>query len=354
MATKKKATRKTTTKVEEPIDLEDELDAFDRAKRDFAGAPGVRLTVYRYDDGETAYLKRIAYDPATVDEEWIRKKWGPGTYQLRFTDEDGSRVWSKVVQIASDVSPDAPRGGPGANGDALFIATIQKQNEIMLQAVLQGLRAPGAPPGDQAALVALIQAQAAQTTAILSSALNRPDISTTLLSVLERGMAIASEHQADAEGGWLAQVARIAKDVLPSMAEMARARAMPGPMPPGTMPVAGAGASSPPALPAGAPPKANGAPASPPAPAGPLLDVDELTRSYAPAILDAIGKGTAPEEVADVILGYLPPAVYDELEALTTERAIRAAPALSQHRPYVEQLVASLREAIREDSEPQP
>lgn len=353
MALKKKATRKTTTRVEEPIDLEDELDAFDRAKRDFAGAPGVKLTVYRYDDGEIAYLKRIVYDPATVDEEWIRKKWGPGTYQLRFTDEDGSRVWSKVVQIASDASPaDAPRSGPGASGDALFIATIQKQNEIMLQAVLQGLRAPGAPTGDQAALVALIQAQAAQTTAILSSALNRPDISTTLLSVLERGMAIASEHQADAEGGWLAQVARIAKDVLPSMAEMARARAMP--MPPGTMPVAGAGASSPPALPAGAPPgappKANGAPA----PAGPLLDVDELTRSYAPAILEAIEKGTTPDEVADVILGYLPPAVYDELEALTSERAIRAAPALSQHRPYVEQLVASLREAIREDSEPQP
>lgn len=355
MAAKKQATKKTTTTtVEEPTGETEELDAFDRARQEFSGEPGVRLTVYRYEDGEIAYLKRVPYDPAAIDEEWIRKKWGPGAYQLRFTDDEGSRRWSKIVQIAADVSPaDAPARTTASPAEALFIETIRKQNELMLQAMLAHGAAPPPAAGGSDALVALVQGMQAQNLELLRSAVNRPDISATLLQVLERGMAIASESRADAEGGWLAQVARIAREVLPSMAEMARARAMTPPMMPpplGAVPVVGAGSTNRPGLPAGAPP-GNGAPlpSAPPSPSSPPLDLDELVRSYAPSILDAIENRAAPDDVADAILGYLPPALYDELAPLTAERAIRAAPALSQHRGYVEQLVAALREAIEED-----
>ena len=341
MATKK---RKTTTKttVEEPENENEELDAFDRARLDFAGESGVRLTIYRYEDGEAAYLKRVQYSE-TIDEEWIRKKWGPGTYQLRFVDEAGLRRYSKVVQIAADVAPASASPAPGASSETLFIETIRRQNELMLQAMLARATSPGAPGagGGSEALVALVQGMQAQNIELLKSSLNRPDMSTTLLTVLERGMAIASESRIDSEGGWLAQVARIAKEVLPSIAEMARARAMAPP--PGTRPAV---ASSPLALPpGGAPPSTGGNPPT----AG--IDLDELVRGYAPAILDAVRDGAKPDDVADSILGFLPPALYDELEPLTAERAIRVAPALSQHRGYVEQLVASLHEAIRDEDD---
>lgn len=346
MATKKKTTTKTT--VEEP-EVDQELDAFDRARLDFAGESGVRLTIYRYEDGEAAYLKRVQYSE-TIDEEWIRKKWGPGTYQLRFVDEAGSRRYSKVVQIAADVAPASASPAQGASSDSLFIETIRRQNELMLQAMLARATSPGAPgAGGNEALVALVQGMQAQNLELLKSSLNRPDMSTTLLTVLERGMAIASESRIDSEGGWLAQVARIAKEVLPSVAEMARARAMAPP--PGTIPVAGAGATPPsslPALPPGGAPPGNGADANPPKGG---LDLDELVRGYAPSILEAVRTGSNPNDVADAILGYLPPALYDELEPLTADRAIRVAPALSQHRGYVEQLVASLHEAIAEEDD---
>jgi hypothetical protein len=194
----------------------------------------------------------------------------------------------------------------------------------------------------------------AQNLELLRNAVNRPDISSTLLQVLERGMAIAGEARADSEGGWLGQVARIAREVLPSMAEMARARAA-MPPPPGAIPLAGGGAP-PPALLANAPPSPgpgpNGAPAPAPSP-GPGIDLDDLVRGYAPAILDAVRAGTPADDVADTILGYLPPALLDELEPLTAERAIRVAPALSQHRGYVEQIVSSLKDALREDDGPE-
>jgi hypothetical protein len=347
MATKKKTTTKTT--VEEP---EKELDAFDRARLDFLGESGVKLTIYRYDDGEAAYLKRVQWSES-IDEEWIRKKWGPGTYQLRFVDEGGERRYSQVVQIAADVPPATPPAATSASSsESLFIETIRRQNELMLQAMLARSTSPSPGAGGNEALVALVQGMQAQNLELLKSTINRPDISSTLLQVLERGMAIASESRADSEGGWLAQVARIAKEVLPSVAEMARARAMTPP--PGTIGVAGAGVSgnppmstSQPALPPGAPP-ANGAPA----PSG--FDLDELVRGYASVILDAARAGTKPEDVADAILGFIPSALWDELEPLTAERAIRVAPALSQHRGFVELLVGSLKDAIREDDDRGP
>lgn len=355
MATKKQATRRTTTTIEEtPDDEREELDPFERARLDFSGELGVKLTIYRYDDGDTAYLKRVPYDPESIDEEWIRKKWGAGSYQLRFLDEKGVRHWSKVIHIASDATPGtAP--APASSADGMLLDTLRRQNEIMLQAVLARATAPAAAAsaGGSDAIVALIQGMQAQNAELLKSSLNRPDVSSTILQVLERGMSLAAEQRLDAEGGWMAQAARIAKELLPAISEITRARAT-AMQTVRTLP----GAPHPPAgLPPGGAPPMNGAtttnpPSSPPNVATPDgIDIDELIRSYAPSILEAISNQADPADVADTILGFIPPAFYDAFETLTPERAIRAAPALSQHRAYVEQLVAAMRDSNPSDEE---
>lgn len=355
MATKKKpTTRRTITTIEEPNDERDELDAFDRARLDFSGEPGVKLTLYRYDDGETAYLKRVAYDPGTVDEEWIRKRWGAGSYQLRFTDEAGSRHWSKVIHIATDETPKAAAPVvPSSSSE--YIETLRRQNEIMLQAMLARANAPAGAPavGGTEAIVALIQGMQAQNAELLRASLNRPDVSSTILQVLERGMSIAAESRLDAEGGWMAQAARIAKELLPALSDLTRARteAM------RHLPATGAGPgvpANPPGLPpgGGAPsPGVNGEtkPAPTPEAKADTIDLDEVIRNFSPSILDAIQTGAAPEDVADSILGYIPPAYYDTFEQLSADRAIRVAPALSQHRGYVERLVAAMKDSGGEE-----
>lgn len=359
MAAKKAPTRKTiTTTVEEPTahDASEELDAFDRARLEFSGAAGVKLTIYRYDDGEVAYLKRVQYTPETIDEEWIRKRWGAGSFQLRFVDENGARQWSRVIHIAADTPPSSPTSSSPSSADHV-LEMLRRQNEIMLQGILARAAAPASSGGGggMEAIVALIQGMQSQNAELLRASLNRPDISSTILTVLEKGMSIAADRQFEAEGGWLAQVARIAKEVLPTVSEIARARAT---MPmPGTLPVVGAGVGLPPGLPAGAPvapPPAsptpgapvNGAPASPnpSPPASSPVELDELVRNFAPSILEAIANGAKPEDVADEILRHLPPAFYTVFDELTPERAIRVSPAFSQHRDYIEALVASLKD----------
>lgn len=369
MAAKKGTRRTTTTTVEEPeLGAEaEELDPFERARMEFSGEPGVKLTVYRYDDGETAYLKRIPYDPDTVDEEWVRKKWGPGSYQLRFTDERHTKYWSKIVTIAADQAAPAPGFPAGAayapspsSAETQLLDTLRRQNEILLQSILARLNAPApaASGGDGSAMVTLIQGLSNQNTELLRASLNRPDVSATILQVLERGMSIAAEHQLDQEGGWMAQAARIARELLPALTEMSRARQATGP---GAVvaPAPGTAIPTVPALPAGNPAGApaptsspsSGSPVNGQATAGGGIDLDELVRNFAPSILEAIEKGARPEDVADSILGYIPPALYDVFRDLTPDRAIRVSPALSQHRPYVQELVAALRSGADDDEE---
>jgi hypothetical protein len=82
-----------------------------------------------------------------------------------------------------------------------------------------------------------------------------------------------------------------------------------------------------------------------------MPDLDEIIRNFSPSILEAITQGAAPEDVADSILSYIPPALYDSFEQLSTDRAIRISPALSQHRDYVERLVAAMKDPGADEGE---
>jgi hypothetical protein len=359
MTSKKQAARKrtTTTTVEEPrTEDEEPLDAFERARAEFSGGPRVTLTIYRYDDGATAYLKRVGYEPEVVNEEWIRKKWGPGSYQLRFMDpENPSTRWSRVVEIAADVPASSP--ATPALGETFVLSMLQRQNEIMLQALV-GARGAAAAPAGGDAFGKLIEGMQAQNTELLKASLARPDMSSTILTVFEKGLQIAGEAKLESEGGWLAQLSRAARELLPALAEMSKMRAAGPVVYPG---VVATTPRTPPALLAG---KTNGepnspgpgfvatAPSSPPASSSPspaTSPADEAVRQFAPQILEAARGGASPADVAEGILGAIPPMFYPELDALTPEKVFSAEPGLEAHRAFVEELLAALKEQDDDD-----
>jgi hypothetical protein len=359
VSSKKQAARKrtTTTTVEEPrLEDEEPLDAFERARAEFSGGPKVTLTIYRYDDGATAYLKRVGYEPEVVNEEWIRKKWGPGSYQLRFMDpENPSTRWSRVVEIAADVPTSSPAPASHALGEHFVLSMLQRQNEIMLQALV-GARGAAAPAGGDA-FAKLIEGMQAQNTELLKASLARPDMSSTILTVFEKGLQIAGEAKLESEGGWLAQLGRVARDLIPALAEMSKMRGTVGPVYPGV--VTATTPRTPPALPAGKP---NGEPSSPPGfvataaaspPATPSpptsSSADEALRQFAPQILEAARGGASPAAVAEGILQAIPPMFYPELDALTPEKLISAEAGLEAHRAFIEKLLAALKEPDDDD-----
>jgi hypothetical protein len=346
--------------VEEPRSKDEEqLDAFERARAEFSGGPRVTLTIYRYDDGATAYLKRVGYEPEVVNEEWIRKKWGPGSYQLRFMDpENPSTRWSRVVEIAADVPASSPAQAAPALGETFVLSMLQRQNEIMLQALV-GARGAAAAPAGGDAFAKLIEGMQAQNTELLKASLARPDMSSTILTVFEKGLQIAGEAKLESEGGWLAQLSRAARELLPALAEMSKMRGAGPVVYPG---VVATTPRTPPALPAG---KTNGEPSSPPgpgfvatAPSSPPASsspspatspADEAVRQFAPQILEAARGGASPADVAEGILGAIPPMFYPELDALTPEKIFSAEPGLEAHRAFVEELLAALKEPDDDD-----
>jgi hypothetical protein len=303
-------------------------------------------------------LKRVGYEPEVVNEEWIRKKWGPGSYQLRFMDpENPSTRWSRVVEIAADVPATSLAPAVPALGETFVLSMLQRQNEIMLQALVGARGAAAAPGGD--AFAKLIEGMQAQNTELLKASLARPDMSSTILTVFEKGLQIAGEAKLESEGGWLAQLSRAARELLPALAEMSKMRAAGPVVYPG---VVATTPRTPPALPAG---KTNGepssppgpgfvatAPSSPPAPNSPsptTSPADEAVRQFAPQILEAARGGASPADVAEGILGAIPPMFYPELDTLTPEKVFSAEPGLEAHRAFVEELLRALKEQDDDD-----
>lgn len=389
MTAKKPAQKKrtTTTTVEETPQLETaelERDVFEQARAIFSDGARVKLTVYRYDDGSMAYLKRVDWVPDSNDEEWIRKKWGAGAYQLRFTDsENPSHNWSKIIEIAADASPQSQQPQSAGGADSLIVSMLQRQNEIMLTALVTGTKgSTPSPAGGNEAMVELIKGMQAQNTELLRAAMSKPDTSQTMLSVFEKGLAIAQDVKLDSEGGWAAQFGRIARELAPMLSEVAKARAenprpvivppapsgatstsparmlpattLPGngaPRPtPATPPTSGGtpgfvrtdtggGGSSPPANP----------PSSSPSSSSSSMDdtldlVDHALRQFAPEILQAAREGREAVDVADVVLQSTPPVFYPELGKLTPEKVIAIEPQLAQHRQFVVELLEGLKD----------
>lgn len=371
--------RTTTTTVEEAptttVDERDELDVFERARLEFSGAPSVKLTIYRYDDGATSYLKRVDYDPEAIDEEWIRKRCGAGEYQLRFSDPENIEArWSKIVSIAEDALPNQQPQGPSL-GESLLMTTLQRQNEIMLQAFVAGRSGGGASaPAGNEVMVKLIEGMQAQTNTMLQTALNKPDASASFLTIFEKATQLAADSKLDAEGGWFAQVARAAREILPALAEMRSTMPTPPTVPGTTVPTLALPAPTPPTPPA----KVNGGdkppshrfvstgppnppPSEPTPPSNPPPEADEervandAVRQFAPEILQAIEEGAAPRNVAKEILDSVPRNYHYAFGHLEIERIIQTEPRFAQHRPFVSEVVNHLKyEDVEDDEAPEP
>lgn len=360
---------------------EQELDVFDRARLQFSDGPRLKLRISRYEDGKTAYLKQVDYDPEAIDEDWIRKKWGPGSYQLRFLDtENPQHGWSKVIDIASDTPIQSQQQAPSSGlTESFIVSMLQRQNEIMLSALVgKGGGSAPALGGSNEAMVELIRGMSSQNTELLRAAMNKPDTSSTMLSVFEKGLQLAADAKMDSEGGWMAQFGRIARELAPMLSEVARARAErpivytpPAPAPVRSIPATTTTPAKTNGTPAPAPaPNAPPSPSSPgfvrtdggspgetptppsspsssPSPSDDTMDltrgmgdaVEHALRQFAPEILREAESGTDAREVADGVLQSIPPMFYPELEKLTPEKVIGIEPRLSQHRKFVTDLL---------------
>lgn len=319
-------------------------DPFERARGEFgAQAVGeVALKIYQY-DSETyrqAYVRQVHYDPEIHTAEWIRRECGPGSYVLRFTNLSGDKgYYSRVYHIAPDPREERAREAqrhaaalPSAvPGDAVreLLATLKEQNQLLLTAIIN--RAPPAPATDPTAsplLVEIVRGSQQLTQALLTAQLAaRPDSSGQILSLVERVTQFVSDQHAETDGGWLGTLPRLARELLPTLKELALARQVPLP-----------------------PPLASGE-ISPNAAefvnTNPTDAVNQqltgLLRTYSLRLAEFIQSGVPPERVADDILDEIPAKFWYLLDSLDPNQLLSLNPRLTPHHLYVEQVVTLLK-----------
>lgn len=369
MATRRKVE---TTITEGAEGQRDELDPFELAVEEFGGSPSIKLQVYRYDDdGHQAYLRQVAWNPEHHDLDWVRSKWGPGTYLLRFHDRNQrNHTRSKVVTIAADTSsappPASSAPSPTAANDATreLLEVFRKQNELLLSAIIARKEGGGESSSSEILLKALEGNQTLNNT-LLSHALSRGDTTTQIFEVFQRGLQLASELKTESEGGWLTGLRGVAKDLMPVIQEIVKQRAN-APIPVESRPV-------PPPAALNAPRVAN-APLDGPAgmPANRERQEPEAERprtaqgagqseaemakqtiqmflgATAPMLAAAAQRGESPQNVADELLGEIGPNYYPLLAELTANQVIDQAPMLGQHRRFVEEVLQAIQAAARE------
>lgn len=328
------------TITDEPIlPGEDEDDPFRIALEEFGESEALTLQVYRYDSmtGKARYAKSVPFERKLHGLDWLQKFFGAGDYLLRFYDSEGK---SKNRTVSVDDPPGAKRESeaPAAtNRNDELVSVLREQNSIFLKALLD--RGPAAAATDSPVTLKILDA-------LLPSALAKPDISGPLLSMLEKGIGIAMEAKGEGEGGMAGLIRTVARELSPVLQEFARARMMAPPMPPVrvTQPPM-------PAFPMPSPSPAP-APATPPAPASsppaPPSSPDEVAKAIVevglPVIEQAWQTKEKPEDVADWILGEVPPNYYEQLEGLTYERVTAMNPRYGQiDRQWLEQVLSRVR-----------
>lgn len=319
----RKKIKTVTVEEEQPEILQ--ADPFERARAEFSASDvgELKLRVDRYEEGEQRekYLRQVNYNPEVHNNDWIRKTWGPGSYLLRFYDST-RRGWSKVVDLAADAPLATPPAPTGTAHDELF-AMLREQNAVMMQALLAGRTAPAAGGMAEGVLLKLLEGNNELNKTLLSSMLNRGDTTATLLSTVEGITKVASELSSEQDGSWLGTIRAIAKEFMPVISQMVQARPRVAP-----------GA---PALAAGAPP--------PPAGPGDMMHfLDEVLRQYAPALLNAAQQGASAEDVADDILGEVPPKYYPMFDSLAADRILALEPRLSPYQTFVAEIVRLLKQ----------
>ena len=302
---------------------EPEDDPFERARQAFGDDPqGVRLEVYRYDAENLRhkYVKGFPWNRAIHNQDFIRERWGPGCYQLRFRSAEDN--WTQVVDIDRDANPVVPTTAPTPSssfGMEKLVEVLIAQNSMLLQAIVT--RSGG---GTDTTLIAkMMEGQQALTTSLLTSSLQKSDTTQNLLGALEKLTKFASEMQSESDGGLVGTIRGLVKDFAPVISEVIKNP--PRALPPGaaTVPVNGIGGSSP-----------TGGDVSG------MIDI--VLRQYLPELKAAAERGEAPEELAEEILGEIPPRHYRHFDSLTLDRILSLDPHLKMHEAWIARVVECL------------
>lgn len=336
------------TITDEPIlpDEDHENDPFKIALDEFGEGEALTLQVYRYDPmtGKARYAKSVPFERKLHGLEWLQRFFGAGDYLLRFYDSEGK---SKNRTVSVDDPPGAkrePEPSPAAASNAELVSVLREQNTIFLKALLDRGSGSSTPATESPVTLKILDA-------LLPSALAKPDISGALLTMLEKGIGIAMEAKSEGEGGMAGLIRTVAKELAPVIQDFARARMMAPPMPavrvtPPPMPMPAFPPPAPSPTPAPATPPSSPAPALPTSPeeAGKAM-VDGTVQMGLVVVERAWREEEKAEDVADWILGEIPPNYYEHLAELTYDRVASINPGYTQiDRQWLEEVLSRIRE----------
>lgn len=310
------------------------IDAFDRARLAFGKASGelirVKFAMVSPDGGEK-HLETLEYDPDTHTEEFIRARYGPGRYRLRFIGPD----WRYRQTLTVDLAP-LPGGGASAPGSVssglprdfdplvYFMHEAEKSRTEFNQVVLAVI-GKGAGGGGGDGLAKMIEVLGNQNAKLLELMVARGSAAPAggavdvVLKALELGMDAASNAKSDQEGGWVSALRGLARDLAPVLTQVVNNRTAPPAAPPA--------APAPPALPSSA------GPSSPSITLAPGSDpLRTLLPQYAPLIVQAARDGKSPVEFAGEVLDSIGVSFHPIFDSLTAHDVISLQPELGQIR----------------------
>lgn len=208
------------------------LDGFERVRAAFGQEhEPLKMKVMKVErDGTEGVLETFEWNPDVHGEDFLRQRYGPGKYRLRFINARHRSVTSVTVTI-SELPEDAGKSLSSSSGgfDPLpyFMRQAEQSREQFNQMVLAMLAAKeggSGGGGGSEALIAMVKAQADTQSAILQQLLQRSPASTngveSVLKALETGMSVVSDLKADSEGGWVSAIRSVAKELGPALTEL--------------------------------------------------------------------------------------------------------------------------------------
>lgn len=327
---------------------DDEIDPFDRARLSFGKDTGevirVKFALCSPDGGEK-HLETLEYDPEVHTEEFIRSRYGPGRYRLRFV---GGSDWRYRMAFTVDLAPlpssssgalsssPAPASAP-SNFDLLeyFKRDSERARAEFNQLVLAVIGRPSPAGSGDSGIGKIVEVLGSQNAKLLEIMLSRSSSPAgagavdVVLKALELGMQTVSEAKADQEGGWVSAVRGLARDLAPVLSQLVTQRGIaPGALP-GGAPAPAAVAVPPPGNVVAFP--APGSPV-PPAAAVPDSVFRSMLTEYAPAVLQAARVGQAPIDFAGSVLDSVGVLYHPLFDSLTSNDLVSLQPELGQIR----------------------
>lgn len=371
MVRRKAGTRKTTTIVTEDgteagsanVPESGSTDVFSRAMAAFGADPdGIKLQVFRMESGEDdAWLEAFDYDPELHDAEFMRTRFGPGKYRLKFRDRDYRYKMQQKISIAARAGDPDPASSSPASASyndrllEILLADRNRSEENFTKLVTGLLLRDSNGGGAGSSVNKLMEVMSAQNTALLNTLLTARSGGSpgeSILKALEAGLRVASEVKSDSEGGWLGFAKSLTRDIGPVLAQVLSQRPpVATPVPGVTVPTAPAtaGAISPPS----SPEVSSSSPSSPSSPAPDDVNTvastfqGYLTRTL--PIVEAWAKeGMDPADAAGEILDSVGLAYHPLFDSLQIQDVLTYQPSLGEFqthdgRRWIDQVLDHLR-----------